>query len=109
MCTDNFCCFCFLCSRIVGSSYISSLREIVADEHIPVELGGACEDMTYEWPFPEQTGCSVATLSLPYSNELRYAAACELDKDSTAAAATTVGDDGDDDATDPTSPDLSVA
>ena len=59
-------------SRIVGSSYISSLREIVADENIPVELGGSCEDITYEWPFPDKTGCSVSVLSIPLKNELKY-------------------------------------
>ena len=47
---------------------------MIADDQIPEELGGSCPDMRWEWPFPEHTGCSAATLVLPLKNELKYAA-----------------------------------
>ena len=75
--TDSY----FFCRQIVGSSYISTLRELVADENIPTELGGSCENMTWQWPFPDHTGCDVGTLSIPLKNELKYASVTEDSKD----------------------------
>lgn len=67
--------------RIVGSDFLPSLREVVADDQIPQELGGSCPDMQWEWPFPEHTGCSAATLKLPLKNELKYAGAAKSAED----------------------------
>ena len=67
--------------RIVGSSYISSLRELIANEEIPEELGGARTDLTWEWPFPENSGCTAFVLALPLKNELKYAAATSAAED----------------------------
>lgn len=78
--------------RIVGSNYISSLREVIADDQIPKELGGSFEGMTWQWPFPEDSGCSEATLSMPLLNEVKYSSAMskggELDKGADVATST---------------------
>mmetsp|Transcript_1749 Transcript_1749/g.2739 ORF Transcript_1749/g.2739 Transcript_1749/m.2739 type:complete len:405 (+) Transcript_1749:46-1260(+) len=48
--------------KIVGSDYLSTLREHIPDCEIPPELGGSCQDFTWQYPWPERTGISPSQL-----------------------------------------------
>ena len=61
--------------HIVGSNYISVLREYIDDKYIPLEYGGSCEDFPWQWPKnnsdllesmnyvpPENTAIDISTL-----------------------------------------------
>lgn len=43
---------------IIGSDYMEALREYIDDSQIPVELGGANTNVSWQWPYPEETLCT---------------------------------------------------
>ena len=45
--------------RILGSDFLPSLLEEIAEDHIPVDYGGSMETR-WAWPFSEASGCSPA-------------------------------------------------
>lgn len=59
--------------KIVGSDYLPALRELIDDDKIPVQFGGSCENVVFEWPFPDHTYCSPSILSRPLKNEILFA------------------------------------
>ena len=72
--------------KIIGSDYLPALQELIDDEQIPVELGGKCDHVIWEWPFPDHTFCSPEFLSQPHPYEVRLAEN-KVSGSSTAAAA----------------------
>ena len=48
--------------KILGSDYLSHLREYIDDSQIPPELGGSCPDFTWEAPYPAAYGASLEQL-----------------------------------------------
>lgn len=44
--------------HILGSDYSSQLQIAIAPEQIPVEYGGSHGGFVWQWPYPEESGCS---------------------------------------------------
>jgi hypothetical protein len=44
--------------RILGSNYLEELRECVDDSQIPCEYGGTWNGIKWNWPYPDDSGCS---------------------------------------------------
>lgn len=49
--------------QIVGSDFMSVLREHIDDSQIPPLYGGTGQDFTWTWPFPPEYGCHPDQLS----------------------------------------------
>lgn len=49
--------------RILGHDYIGHLKEPIDEKYIPKEMGGECEDFTWQWPYPESSGIHVTQLA----------------------------------------------
>eukprot|EP00604_Paraphysomonas_vestita_P003525 CAMPEP_0174820060 /NCGR_PEP_ID=MMETSP1107-20130205/3624_1 /TAXON_ID=36770 /ORGANISM="Paraphysomonas vestita, Strain GFlagA" /LENGTH=254 /DNA_ID=CAMNT_0016034641 /DNA_START=59 /DNA_END=823 /DNA_ORIENTATION=- len=50
--------------RIIGSDYLDELREHIDDSEIPVEMGGSKSGITWQWPYPEESGISPEQIRL---------------------------------------------
>jgi hypothetical protein len=48
---------------ILGSDYLSVLRNHIDDSQIPSELGGTAENFVWSWPYPDGTGCSPSEIA----------------------------------------------
>lgn len=49
--------------QILGSDYMTVLREEIADDQIPPLYGGTGEGFTWQWPFPSEYGCAPEQLT----------------------------------------------
>jgi hypothetical protein len=78
--------------KIIGSDYLPALQELIDDEQIPVELGGKCDHVIWEWPFPDHTLCSPDFLSRPHPYEVRMAEKKASGESSAVPAAAPEGD-----------------
>ena len=44
--------------QILGSDFLSTLRNYIDDDQIPAEYGGTHSSFVWQWPYPEESGCS---------------------------------------------------
>lgn len=44
--------------QILGTDFLPTLRQQIDDSVIPIELGGSCDKMTWNWPYCEESGVS---------------------------------------------------